>query len=443
MARPSASCFDRTQRGRRPIGPEAPLTAASLVGLAKFYLKAQKWSEAYQASGRAEAMTVKQMRREGESLQRPQSGHGQVGIDPVRRNVLLGHVGVAAHVADKTPSRRATLTLETYVTAQWALQSDAAVALSQMSARFGKGDDELGRLVRERQDLVARYRALEASLGQRSLRPAIRVQPAAQANQAKEMAAIDGRIGATDALLASRFPEYASLANPEPLSIADTQALLKADEALILGGVRRRARVCLGGNARGRAMAFNTDRGERLGRRRCRRSAAGWIHRTGRTRHDGSVASSLQAERYRTVTRCLSISPRPTSLYATLLGPFESLLRGKRLLIVPSGPLTTLPFEVLVTERPPTAIPSDPTAYQRASWLAKRHAISMLPSVASLRALRRFAKASRATSQYAGFGNPLLLGPDGTDRSAALKQSCPRDPREYSGGRPGQGDAGR
>ena len=143
-------------------GPEAPLTAASLVGLAKFYLKAQKGQEAYQASGRAEAMTIKQMRREGESLQRPQSGHGQVGIDPVRRNVLLGHVGVAAHVADKAPSRRATLAVETYVTAQWALQSDAAIALSQMSARFGKGDDELGRLVRERQDLVARYRALEA-----------------------------------------------------------------------------------------------------------------------------------------------------------------------------------------------------------------------------------------------------------------------------------------
>ena len=30
------------------------------------------------------------------------------------------------------------------------------------------------------------------------------------------------------------FPEYAELANPKPLTIAATQALLKADEALIL-----------------------------------------------------------------------------------------------------------------------------------------------------------------------------------------------------------------
>jgi CHAT domain-containing protein len=41
--------------------------------------------------------------------------------------------------------------------------------------------------------------------------------------------------------------------------------------------------------------------------------------------------------------------------------------------------------------------------------------------------LRRFARASRATSRFAGFGNPLLLGSDGNDRRAALKQACPKD----------------
>ena len=86
-----------------------------------------------------------------------------------------------------------------------------------------------------------------------------------------------------------------------------------------------------------------------------------------------------------------------------------------------------MPFEVLVTELPPTAFPSDPTGYERAAWLVRRHAIAMLPSVASLRALRRFARASRATSRYAGFGNPLLFGPDGNDHRATLKQICPTD----------------
>ena len=355
-------------------GPEAPLTAASLVGLAKFYLKAQKWSEAYQASGRATAITVKQMRREGESLQRPQSGHGQVGIDPVRRNILLGHVGVAAHVAERTPSRRATLTVDTYATAQWALQSDAAVALAQMSARFGKGDDELGRLVRERQDLVARYRALEASWVRAIAAPGDQGATASQADQAKEMAAIDSRIEATDALLGSRFPEYASLANPEPLSIADTQALLKADEALFLvvfGDEQGFAWAVTREGVQWHPIPIGTNAlAEKVQTLRCGLDASNW-------------SDPARRERCKQLTgRTVSDSdPLPFDLakahdlYATLLGPFESLLRGKRLLIVPSGPLTTLPFEVLVTERPPTAIPSDPTAYERAAWLvqAARH----------------------------------------------------------------------
>ena len=218
----------------KAFGPEAPLTAASLVGLARFYLKAQKWSEAYQASGRATAITIKQMRREGEILQRPQSGRDQIGIDPVRRNILLGHVGVVAHVAERTPRQFAALAAKSYETAQWALQSDAAAALAQMAARFGKGDDELGRLVRERQDLAARYRAIEQSRVMAMAAPGTQGTTEQKGDQARETAAIDSRIAVIDALLGSRFPEYASLANPEPLSIADTQGLLKADEAIYL-----------------------------------------------------------------------------------------------------------------------------------------------------------------------------------------------------------------
>ena len=247
-------------------GPEAPLTAASLVALAKFYVRAQKWSEAYQASGRATTMTVKQMRREGESLQRPQNGHGQVGIDPVRRNILLGHVGVAAAVAERTPSRRATLLVDTYATAQWALQSDAAFALAQMSARFGKSDDELGRVVRERQDLVARYRTLEASWVRAVAAPGGPGATASRADQAKEMAAIDSRIAATDALLGTQVSRICLPRQPRTSIGRGHASASEGRRSAIPGGIRRRAGVRLGGNARGGAMALNADRHECLGR---------------------------------------------------------------------------------------------------------------------------------------------------------------------------------
>ncbi len=115
-------------------------------------------------------------------------------------------------------------------------------------------------------------------------------------------------------------------------------------------------------------------------------------------------------------------------LYAALLGPVEDLIAGKHLLVVPSDPLSKLPFHVLVAEPPLVAIPAGAGGYAQVAWFAKRAAITVLPSVASLNALRRFAKQSRATDPFVGFGNPLLVGSDGADRTAWTKQSCPRSP---------------
>jgi CHAT domain-containing protein len=79
---------------------------------------------------------------------------------------------------------------------------------------------------------------------------------------------------------------------------------------------------------------------------------------------------------------------RAHTLYRGLFSSVTDLIDGKRLLMVPSGPLTTLPLQVLVTE--PVA---DTTTYADAVWLGVRQPITVLPSVASLQALRKFAKA--------------------------------------------------
>ena len=44
------------------------------------------------------------------------------------------------------------------------------------------------------------------------------------------------------------------------------------------------------------------------------------------------------------------------------------------------------------------------------AWLAKRHAVTILPAVSSLRALRRFARPTPAREPFGGFGDPLLGG---------------------------------
>ena len=115
---------------------------------------------------------------------------------------------------------------------------------------------------------------------------------------------------------------------------------------------------------------------------------------------------------------------RAHELYAALFGSVDDLIKNKHLLIVAAGPLSALPFHVLVTDKPSGATPASLGGYADAAWLGKRNAITVLPSVASLKALRQFAKTSRATQPFIGFGNPLLLGPDGKDRRAWDRQSC-------------------
>jgi CHAT domain-containing protein len=96
-------------------------------------------------------------------------------------------------------------------------------------------------------------------------------------------------------------------------------------------------------------------------------------------------------------------------LYETLIGPVEPLIKDKpHLIVVPSGPLTALPFHLLVTEKPTTTAPGDLAAYRNAQWLLKRHAVSVLPSVASLRALRVFARKDEAKQPLIGFGDPVF-----------------------------------
>src|SRR5262249_44885833 len=123
---------------------------------------------------------------------------------------------------------------------------------------------------------------------------------------------------------------------------------------------------------------------------------------------------------------------RAHELYRALLGPASELIKDKHLLIVPSGPLTGLSFNVLVTDPPKVAIPGKLEGYREVAWLGTRQPISVLPSVGSLRALREFAKTSRATKPYLGIGNPLLDGEPGnlTDskraQAALERQHCPR-----------------
>jgi hypothetical protein len=97
---------------------------------------------------------------------------------------------------------------------------------------------------------------------------------------------------------------------------------------------------------------------------------------------------------------------------------------------VPSGALTQLPFQTLVTSTPDPAL-TDLAAYRNAAWLTRQNAITVLPAVSSLKALRAFAKESHASKPFIGFGNPLLDGMDASyaplAKAARERQQCPKE----------------
>src|SRR5262249_45045542 len=119
---------------------------------------------------------------------------------------------------------------------------------------------------------------------------------------------------------------------------------------------------------------------------------------------------------------------RAHKLYVGLFGEVGNLIRGKHLLIVPSRPLTQLPFQVLVTRQPASG------DHRSAAWLVREHAVTILPAVSSLKALRRVGRPSAAPRPMIGFGNPLLDGPDGRyaglAKLARNKQRCAEPRRE-------------
>jgi CHAT domain-containing protein len=117
---------------------------------------------------------------------------------------------------------------------------------------------------------------------------------------------------------------------------------------------------------------------------------------------------------------------RSHDLYNSLFGEVADLIKGKHLLIVPSGALTTLPFQVLVSAPP---VSSDLAA---ARWLVLDHAITVMPSVSSLLALRSVARPSTSGKPFIAFANPLLEGDQNDPESGARHKQLAMAARQRS-----------
>jgi len=362
----------------RTVGPDHPDTVASLNNLASLY----------QAEGRtSDALPL---------VERMMAGGG------AQPRVALPTLLDAQKKQLIPPDKAFDEALDVI---QHGAQSSAASAVSKLAVRVAAGSDRLAELVRRDQDLASEADRLDKAIIAALSRQG---SPREAAAGRDRLAAIAIERATLQKTFAAEFPDYAALSNPLPLKAREVQELLSGDEAMVLFALVDRGsfvlalsrdsfdwqRIPLGADALSQKVAV-LRRGLDVGKA-----------------SDSSGKSGLYD---------LMLA---NELYAALLGPVEGLVKDKRsLLVAPSGALTALPFHLLVTEKPTAAIPDKIEGYRNVAWLLKRQAVSVLPSVSSLKALRGFARRDRAVKPMTGFGDPVFNPSEGGSERRTASRS--------------------
>jgi CHAT domain-containing protein len=267
-------------------------------------------------------------------------------------------------------------------------------ALAAAATRAAAREPKLADLVRREQDARQQIAVLDARLADLASAPADQ-QPAEVIQQIR--ADVEQLRSAHEALrreLARGFPDYASLTDPRPPALDEIQRRLRPDEALVVVHAGAERTLVWAVPARGSVAFAVVD-----------------------------ISAARIAEQVRELRRALDASPRKLGevppfdvalahrLYAALLQPVESAWSGAAsLIVVPHGALAQLPFALLVTTPHELAPERDGAPlfapYRDVPWLARRVAVTQLPSTASLVTLRALPKTTAARQPFAGFGDP-------------------------------------
>jgi CHAT domain-containing protein/tetratricopeptide (TPR) repeat protein len=372
----------------RVFGPDHMDVASVINYLARLQFLMGRTTESIDSSRKAVRLVVNRLNRDAGSRSAPEIASLRDYFD---QNIAIMERAQRERILGQEAGS------EAFVSAQWANQSAAATALAQMAARFGAGDDPLAAIVRQQQDAVSELRILDRSLPAELAKAENQRDAKREETMRRRASELSDRVEQLNKDIAARFPEYASLVSPKPLGVQRVQQLLGADEAMAF---------FLSSEKESHVFAVTRESFEWKTIPVGAEEMAAKVAAVRRGVDVDELLNSIDAGK--PVLFDLGVA---YDLYQTLLGPVDAVIKNKpHLLVVPTGTLTALPFHVLVTERPAMAVPrlEDMPSYRNAAWLIKRQAVSVLPSVESLEALRAFARTSSATRPMTGFGDPVF-----------------------------------
>jgi tetratricopeptide (TPR) repeat protein len=189
------------------LGPDHPDVAASLNALATLYNSQNRYADALPLVRTA----------------------AQKGFDLKGTHLTV----LAGALATSVITKPAALT-ESYRVVQQSASSAASKAINQLSIRFAAGTDELAQLVRRDQDLLAENESLGKLLIDAVSREPSKRDVAKERRVRDRIQSVAAERAEIRTLLIQRFPDYAALSKPQPLTVGQTQTLLADDEAVVV-----------------------------------------------------------------------------------------------------------------------------------------------------------------------------------------------------------------
>jgi CHAT domain-containing protein len=291
---------------------------------------------------------------------------------------------------------------DSYEIVQRASSSAAANAVSKLAARFAAGTSELAQFVRKDQDFTVESERLDKAIIAAVSKATTERNATVEDQIRNRIESIKLEHDKLQSIFNRRFPEYVALSKPQPLAVDQTQTLLADDEAFV-----------------------TFDFGERTYVWVVRRTPAGWS--------ELSISAKDLSEQVRQLRQSLTFEIDKSfdaslahKLYQETFGPIADKLQGKkRISVVTNGPLTSLPLQLLVTRDPSGKSLKD------IDWLVRSYAITVLPSVYSLKTLRAQSVVSAAPKPMIAFADPVFSKEE-YEQVATLRSVA----NFYEGGKP-------
>jgi CHAT domain-containing protein/Tfp pilus assembly protein PilF len=290
---------------------------------------------------------------------------------------------------------------DSYNVLQFTSSSAAAEAVQKLAQRYAAGTDELAKLVRHNQDLIAETSIVDKALiNAISKEPKQRI-PSDEDRMRARLSEIRTERLQIETALTQSFPDYVALSRPQPLTLIETQALLSDDEAIVV-----------------------IDIGDLSYAWVITKTSADWtdIPASSKILNDqvAMLRQSLTNEVDKPFDAALAYR-----IYQETLDPVANHLVGKRRIsVITNGALTAIPLQLLVTKDPAGKTLKD------VDWLVKSYAITVIPSIYSLNTMRAQKPQSTAPKAMIAFADPVFSK---TARKEAQKVALRSMTNFYSG----------